>query len=147
VSDATGTRLQDGDFPVHAGHFHRNAPKTGDNQTLNGRIADRVGKAVGSMWLFYASCVFFVIWIAGGVGTTLGDPSPYGLMLLYVGGVGQWLTMIAILNQGNRQSDAADARSKHMAAGIDTVLDRLDVHTQGGIADLKAKLDSLTPPQ
>lgn len=130
--------------PTVHGHFHRHAPKTGDGQNVNGRIAQRIGKAVGSMWLFYASIVFFAAWIAGGIGTALGDPSPYGLMLLYVGGVGQWLCMIAILNQGNRQSDAADARSQHMAAGIDTVLDRLDVHTQGGIADLEAKIDSLT---
>jgi uncharacterized membrane protein len=61
------------------------------------RVANVIAKTVGSMWMFYASIIGSAVWMAGLGAIVAGDHYPFDLMLLAVGGIMQWLAMIAIL--------------------------------------------------
>ena len=80
----------------------------------NDRIASLIARTVGSMWMFYASVVAFAIWMAGLGATIAGDHYPFNLMLLAVGGIMQWLAMIAILVAQNAQGDIQDKQVEHL---------------------------------
>ena len=43
----------------------------------------------------------------------------------------------------NVQSEASDIRSEHTYDDTVQILDRLDVHTQGGLKDLADRIDAL----
>jgi len=45
------------------------------------------------------------------------------------------------------QSLAADARSANTFRDAETILDRLDLHTQGGLKTILDRLDQIAPPQ
>jgi uncharacterized membrane protein len=90
-------------------------PKLSTERTgFNGRAADFIAKTVGSMWMFYASVVGFAVWMAGLGVTIAGDHYPYNLMLLAVGGIMQWLAMIAILVAQNAQGNVQDKQVEHL---------------------------------
>jgi uncharacterized membrane protein len=89
---------------------HPKPPTLADERTgFNGRAADFIAKTVGSMWMFYASVIGFAVWMAGLGVTIAGDHYPHNLMLLAVGGIMQWLAMIAILVAQNAQGNVQDA--------------------------------------
>ena len=46
----------------------------------------------------------------------------------------------------NVQSLAADARSANTYKDAETILDRLDLHTQGGLKAILDRLDEIAPP-
>ena len=46
----------------------------------------------------------------------------------------------------NVQSLAADARSANTFKDAETILDRLDLHTQGGLKAILDRLDEIAPP-
>jgi uncharacterized membrane protein len=73
-----------------------------------------IATTVGSMWMFYASIVGFAVWMAGLGVTVAGDNYPYNLMLLAVGGIMQWLAMIAILVAQNAQGNVQDKQVEHL---------------------------------
>jgi uncharacterized membrane protein len=77
---------------------HPKPPKLASERTsFNDKFANHIAKTVGSMWMFYASIGGFAVWMAGLGVTIAGDHYPFNLMLLAVGGIMQWLAMIAIL--------------------------------------------------
>jgi uncharacterized membrane protein len=82
--------------------------------SFNGRVASTIAKTVGSMWMFYASIVGFTLWMAGLGVTIAGDHYPFNLMLLAVGGIMQWLAMIAILVAQNAQGSVQDKQVEHL---------------------------------
>jgi uncharacterized membrane protein len=85
---------------------HPKPPKLANERTgLNDKVANLIAKTVGSMWMFYASIIGFAVWMAGLGVTVAGDNYPYNLMLLAVGGIMQWLAMIAILVAQNAQGN------------------------------------------
>lgn len=94
---------------------HTPPPKLADERdSLNDRIASIIAQTVGSMWMFYLSIIAFTIWMAG-LGTTVaGDHYPFNLMLLAVGGIMQWLAMIAILVAQNAQGSVQDKQVEHL---------------------------------
>jgi hypothetical protein len=47
----------------------------------------------------------------------------------------------------NVQSLAADARSANTYKDAETILDRLDLHTQGGLKAILDRLDEIAPPE
>jgi hypothetical protein len=56
-----------------------------------------------------------------GLGVTVaGDDYPFNLMLLAVGGIMQWLAMIAILVAQNAQGEVQDKQVAHSSARRDT---------------------------
>jgi uncharacterized membrane protein len=94
---------------------HSRAPKLADERDgLNDRIASFIAQTVGSMWMFYFSIIAFAIWMAGLGATVAGDRYPFNLMLLAVGGIMQWLAMIAILVAQNAQGSVQDKQVEHL---------------------------------
>ena len=94
---------------------HSRAPRLADERDgLNDRIAGFIAQTVGSMWMFYVSIVAFAIWMAGLGATVAGDHYPFNLMLLAVGGIMQWLAMIAILVAQNAQGSVQDKQVEHL---------------------------------
>lgn len=93
---------------------HPKPPKLANERTgLNDKVAN-VATTVGSMWMFYASIIGFAVWMAGLGVTVAGDNYPYNLMLLAVGGIMQWLAMIAILVAQNAQGNVQDKQVEHL---------------------------------
>ena len=94
---------------------HKKPPKLASERTsLNDRVANHIATTVGSMWMFYASIVGFAVWMAGLGATIAGDHYPFNLMLLAVGGIMQWLAMIAILVAQNAQGNVQDKQVEHL---------------------------------
>jgi uncharacterized membrane protein len=94
---------------------HPNPPQLAHGRTgTNEKAADWIAKVVGSMWMFYASIVAFAVWMAGLGATVAGDSYPFNLMLLAVGGIMQWLAMIAILVAQNAQGAVQDKQVEHL---------------------------------
>jgi uncharacterized membrane protein len=90
-------------------------PKLATERTgLNDRVANVIARTVGSMWMFYASIVGFAVWMAGLGAIVAGDRYPFDLMLLAVGGIMQWLAMIAILVAQNAQGNVQDKQVEHL---------------------------------
>ena len=58
------------------------------------------------------------------------------------------LVLLSIIMVGqNVQSLAADARSANTFKDAETILDRLDLHTQGGLRAILDRLDEIDPPK
>jgi uncharacterized membrane protein len=94
---------------------HAKPPKLASERTgVNDRVANIIAKTVGSMWMFYASIVGFAIWMAGLGAIVAGDHYPFDLMLLAIGGIMQWLAMIAILVAQNAQGNVQDKQVEHL---------------------------------
>src|ERR1022692_4454590 len=94
---------------------HSKPPKLAtERSSLNDRVANIIAKTVGSMWMFYASIGGFAVWMAGLGVTIAGDHYPFNLMLLAVGGIMQWLAMIAILVALNSQGNVQDKQVEHL---------------------------------
>jgi uncharacterized membrane protein len=94
---------------------HQKPPKLATERTgANDKIANGIAKTVGSMWMFYASIVGFAVWMAGLGAIVAGDHYPFDLMLLAIGGIMQWLAMIAILVAQNAQGNVQDKQVEHL---------------------------------
>jgi uncharacterized membrane protein len=94
---------------------HPKPPKLASERTgFNDKVANLIATTVGSMWMFYASIIGFAVWMAGLGVTVAGDNYPYNLMLLAVGGIMQWLAMIAILVAQNAQGNVQDKQVEHL---------------------------------
>jgi uncharacterized membrane protein len=94
---------------------HPKPPKLATERTgLNDKAANLIAKTVGSMWMFYGSIIGFAVWMAGLGVIVAGDHYPFALMLLAVGGIMQWLAMIAILVAQNAQGDVQDKQVEHL---------------------------------
>jgi len=94
---------------------HSNPPKLSTERSgLNDKVANIIATTVGSMWMFYASIIGFAVWMAGLGVTVAGDHYPFNLMLLAVGGIMQWLAMIAILVAQNAQGNVQDKQVEHL---------------------------------
>ena len=124
-------------LPVHA-HVADHLPRKGAAGRFNAWLAVKITKGVGSMWCAY---IFAAIAL-------------YGLpQALRPGGEGiiSWiaqtflqLVLLSIIIVGQDvQSQASDARSaktfedaEATKADVATALDRLDIHTEGGIKDV-----------
>ena len=99
--------------PAQAGH-PKPPTRAHEVTSFNDKVANRIAKTVGSMWMFYASIMGFAVWMAGLGVTVAGDGYPYNLMLLAVGGIMQWLAMIAILVAQNVQGNVQDKQVQHL---------------------------------
>jgi uncharacterized membrane protein len=111
VTLATATRPREHRKPVK----HVKPPQLASERTgLNDKVANVIATTVGSMWMFYASIIGFAVWMAGLGAIVAGDHYPFDLMLLAVGGIMQWLAMIAILVAQNAQGNVQDKQVAHL---------------------------------
>jgi hypothetical protein len=105
---------------------------------LNAKIAVFLTNLVGSMWCAY---VFAGIALLG-LGPAL-KPGGEGIIAWIAQTFLQLVLLSVIMVGQNVQSQASDLRSQHTYDDTVEILDRLDIHTQGGLKDLADRIDVL----
>jgi hypothetical protein len=105
---------------------------------VNAKIAVFLTNIVGSMWCAY---VFAVIALLG-LGPAL-KPGGEGIIAWIAQTFLQLVLLSVIMVGQNVQSEASDLRSQHTYDDTVKILDRLDIHTEGGIKDLADRIDGL----
>ena len=131
--------------PVKARHLIGQAISVrglrGDVQRANGinaKIAVFLTNIVGSMWCAY---LFGAIALVG-LGPAL-QPGGEGIIAWIAQTFLQLVLLSVIMVGQNVQSQASDLRSQHTYDDTVEILDRLDVHTDGGLKDLADRIDAL----
>jgi hypothetical protein len=105
---------------------------------VNAKIAVFLTDIVGSMWCAY---VFAIIALFG-LRPAL-RPGGEGLVAWIAQTFLQLVLLSVIMVGQNVQSVASDIRSQHTYDDTLQILDRLDIHTAGGIRDIADRLDEL----
>ena len=112
----------------------------GEVEGVNAKLAVLVTKLVGTMWCAYAfTCLALV---------SLPDAIHAGKAALvsWIAQTFLQLVLLSVIMVGqNVQSLAADARAENTFKDTETILDRLDVHTKGGLQTILSRLDELAP--
>jgi hypothetical protein len=112
----------------------------GQVEGVNAKLAVLVTKLVGTMWCAYAfTCLALV---------SLPDAIHAGKAALvsWIAQTFLQLVLLSVIMVGqNVQSLAADARAEDTFKDTETILDRLDVHTKGGLQTILSRLDELAP--
>ena len=128
----------------------------GEVDGANAKVAVLITRLVGTMWCAYLFCVIALvslpaILIEAGVLTASDVPKVLtkpGLILI-VAWIAQTfiqLVLLSVIMVGqNVQSLAADARSANTYKDAETILDRLDLHTQGGIKAILDRINEIAP--
>ena len=138
--------------PVKARHHIKNAIslrglssqiKRADG--INAKIAVFLTNIVGSMWCAYA----FAILALFGLRPAL-QPGGEGIIAWIAQTFLQLVLLSVIMVGQNVQGEASDIRSEHTYDDTVQILDRLDVHTNGGLkdlADMIERLEAAVKPQ
>jgi hypothetical protein len=103
---------------------------------FNSWLAVLVTKAVGTMYCAYVFALFDLLALPTALRQGL-----YGIVQWVASFFLQLVLLSVIMVGQNMQSMASDARAAKTFEDTETIADRLDVHTQGGIKDV---LDALT---
>jgi hypothetical protein len=105
---------------------------------LNAKIAVFLTNIVGSMWCAYVFGVIALIGLRPAL-----KPGGEGIIAWIAQTFLQLVLLSVIMVGQNVQSVASDVRSQHTYDDIVLILDRLDVHTEGGLKDLADRIDGL----
>lgn len=105
---------------------------------LNAKIAVFLTNMVGSMWCAYVFAVLALIGLPAAL-----RPGGEGIIAWIAQTFLQLVLLSVIMVGQNVQSEASDARAQRTYDDTVAILDRLDVHTAGGIKDLADRLDQL----
>ena len=105
---------------------------------INAKIAVFLTNIVGSMWCAYAFAVIALIGLPPAL-----KPGGEGLIAWIAQTFLQLVLLSVIMVGQNVQSLASDVRSQHTYDDTVEILDRLDVHTAGGLKDLADQIDQL----
>jgi hypothetical protein len=110
----------------------------GEVDGFNAKFAVLITRLVGTMWCAY---VFAVIALLGlGPALAHGGEGP----IAWIAQTFLQLVLLSVIMVGqNVQSLAADARSANTYKDAETILDRLDVHTQGGLREVLDRIDAI----
>ncbi len=135
--------------PVKTGHHlgkalhpspHVIREAMGEVDGFNAKFAVLITRLVGTMWCAYLFAVIALI----GLGPAL-KPGGEGI-IAWVAQTFLQLVLLSVIMVGqNVQSLAADARSANTFKDAETILDRLDLHTQGGLKAILDRLDEIAP--
>ena len=112
---------------------------------LNAKIAVFLTNIVGSMWCAYAFGVIALLGLRPAL-----RPGGEGIIAWIAQTFLQLVLLSVIMVGQNVQSEASDVRSQHTYDDTLQILDRLDIHTQGGLkdlADLIERLEAAVKPQ
>jgi hypothetical protein len=112
---------------------------------FNAKIAVFLTNIVGSMWCAYAFAVIALLGLRPAL-----RPGGEGIIAWIAQTFLQLVLLSVIMVGQNVQSEASDARSQHTYDDTIQILDRLDIHTQGGLkdlADLIERLEAAVKPQ
>jgi hypothetical protein len=113
----------------------------GDVEGFNAKFAVLVTRLVGTMWCAYLFTIIALLGLSPAL-----KPGGEGL-IAWIAQTFIQLVLLSIIMVGqNVQSLAADARSANTFKDAETILDRLDLHTQGGLKAILDRLDEIAPP-
>ena len=105
---------------------------------INAKIAVFLTNIVGSMWCAYVFAIIAFIGLPAAL-----KPGGEGI-IAWVAQTFLQLVLLSVIMVGqNVQAEAGDIRSKDTYDDTVEILDRLDVHTAGGIKDLQDRIDTL----
>ena len=113
----------------------------GEVDGFNAKFAVLITRLVGTMWCAYLFAVIALI----GLKPALA-PGGEGIVAWIAQTFLQLVLLSVIMVGQNVQSLAADARSANTFKDAETILDRLDLHTQGGLKTILDRLDEIGPP-
>ncbi|MGD0311978.1 MAG: hypothetical protein ABSC90_05915 [Acidimicrobiales bacterium] len=105
---------------------------------VNAKIAVFLTNLVGSMWCAYLFGVIALLGLRPAL-----KPGGEGIIAWIAQTFLQLVLLSVIMVGQNVQSQASDLRSQHTYDDTVEILDRLDVHTQGGLKDLADRIDAL----
>ncbi|HEY7967794.1 MAG TPA: hypothetical protein VID68_12250 [Solirubrobacteraceae bacterium] len=105
---------------------------------VNAKFAVLVTRMVGTMWCAYLFAGIALI----GLPTAL-NPGGEGIIAWIAQTFLQLVLLSVIMVGQNVQSLASDARAVNTFKDTETILDRLDVHTVGGLQEILAHIDAL----
>ncbi len=105
---------------------------------VNAKIAVFLTNIVGSMWCAYVFVVIALIGLRPAL-----KPGGEGIIAWIAQTFLQLVLLSVIMVGQNVQSEASDVRSQHTYDDTLLILDRLDVHTAGGLKDLADRIDGL----
>jgi hypothetical protein len=113
----------------------------GEAEGFNAKFAVLITRLVGTMWCAYLFAVIALL----GLGPAL-KPGGEGL-IAWIAQTFLQLVLLSVIMVGQTvQSLAADARATNTFKDAETILDRLDLHTQGGLRAIMDRLDEIAPP-
>jgi hypothetical protein len=105
---------------------------------INAKIAVFLTNIVGSMWCAYVFAVIALIGLPPAL-----KPGGEGIIAWIAQTFLQLVLLSVIMVGQNVQSVASDVRSQHTYDDTVQILDRLDIHTEGGLKDLADRIDIL----
>jgi hypothetical protein len=105
---------------------------------LNAKIAVFLTNIVGSMWCAYLFAGIALIGLPSAL-----KPGGEGIIAWIAQTFLQLVLLSVIMVGQNVQSIASDLRSQHTYDDTVQILDRLDIHTDGGLKDLADRIDAL----
>jgi hypothetical protein len=105
---------------------------------VNAKIAVFLTNVVGSMWCAYAFAAIALIGLRPAL-----RPGGEGIIAWIAQTFLQLVLLSVIMVGQNVQSLASDVRSQHTYDDTVLILDRLDIHTEGGLKDLADRIDGL----
>ena len=105
---------------------------------FNAKIAVFLTNIVGSMWCAYAFAVIALLGLRPAL-----RPGGEGIIAWIAQTFLQLVLLSVIMVGQNVQSVASDVRSEHTYDDTVQILDRLDIHTQGGLKDLAELIERL----
>ena len=105
---------------------------------INAKIAVFLTNVVGSMWCAYVFAIIAFIGLPAAL-----RPGGEGIIAWIAQTFLQLVLLSVIMVGQNVQAEAGDVRSQHTYEDTVQILDRLDVHTAGGIKDLADRIDVL----
>jgi hypothetical protein len=112
----------------------------GEVDGFNAKLAVLITRLVGTMWCAYLFTAIALI----GLGPAL-KPGGEGIIAWIAQTFLQLVLLSVIMVGQNVQSLAADARAENTFTDVQMVLDRLDVHTRGGLRLILDRLDEVAP--
>jgi hypothetical protein len=151
MSTTTPTYGTAGGLPVHARTRHYYVPAMlrispslikrdlAAVDGVNAKVAVLLTRVVGTMWAF---------WVFNGIAlVSLPAAIQTGQLTVIINWISSnWIQLIllpALMVGQNLQNVAADARSAKTFQDVETVLDRLDTHTAGGLKDVLDAIEAL----
>jgi hypothetical protein len=108
---------------------------------FNAKFAVLITRLVGTMWCAYLFAGIALL----GLGPAL-KPGGEGIIAWIAQTFLQLVLLSVIMVGQNVQSLASDARSAHTFKDTEAILDRLDLHTEGGLKAILDRIDEIAPP-
>jgi hypothetical protein len=105
---------------------------------VNAKIAVFLTNIVGSMWCAYVFAIIALLGLRPAL-----RPGGEGIIAWIAQTFLQLVLLSVIMVGQNVQRVASDIRSQHTYDDAVEILDRLDIHTAGGITDLADRIDRL----